>query len=195
MVICPYCKTVVQLGKIGIANFKQHKSSKACNENKLKNAEAACIKKTCKNAKKWFAPHPKATTIPGPTASTAQLLLKSAPGIEMSWREVTELTNLPAAHQVHRTNRVAPSTAKQPCQENVSGAKEVKSRSGTHEMLALMNDTLDLNSHEAEVALVEVSGRGQCHRVPKRKFIGKCICRNPVPAEEMENEGRAINCK
>ncbi|KAF8815419.1 hypothetical protein BYT27DRAFT_7301104 [Phlegmacium glaucopus] len=34
-----------------------------------------------------------------------------------------------------------------------------------------------------------------CHRVPKQKFISECICGNPVPAEEMEKKGCAINCK
>ncbi|KAF8815420.1 hypothetical protein BYT27DRAFT_7213908 [Phlegmacium glaucopus] len=45
-VICPYCKTAVQLGKVRIPNFKQHKGSKACNENKLKKTEEACDEKT-----------------------------------------------------------------------------------------------------------------------------------------------------
>ncbi|KDR70514.1 hypothetical protein GALMADRAFT_76123 [Galerina marginata CBS 339.88] len=57
-----------------------------------------------------------------------------------------------------------------------------------------MDDTVDI-VHEDETELIEVSGRGRPRRVPERKFLGECICGNPVSAEEMDDGGQAIICK
>ncbi|KDR84584.1 hypothetical protein GALMADRAFT_133847 [Galerina marginata CBS 339.88] len=69
-----------------------------------------------------------------------------------------------------------------------------ESQSRPHELSVPMDDTVDI-VHEDETELIEVSGRGRPCRVPKQKFLGECICGNPVSAEEMDDGGQAIICK
>ena len=47
-------------------------------------------------------------------------------------------------------------------------------------------------SVEVEAAPKETSLWGQPRNVPKRKFIGECICGGPVTADEMDSEDESI---
>ena len=50
-------------------------------------------------------------------------------------------------------------------------------------------------SIEVEAAPKETSLQGQLRNVPKRKFIGECVCGGPVTADKMDDEDESICCK
>lgn len=62
-VLCPDCKTKINVGKVGIQNYyKRHKGSAQCAANKKKKKIKDAIDKTKQNASRFF--HPRAPAVP-----------------------------------------------------------------------------------------------------------------------------------
>lgn len=62
-VLCPDCKTKINVGKVGIQNYyKRHKGSAQCAANKKKKKIEDAIEKTKQNASRFF--HPQAPAVP-----------------------------------------------------------------------------------------------------------------------------------
>ena len=65
----------------------------------------------------------------------------------------------------------------------------------THDMSTVTQTIPSPVSVEVEAAPKETSLRGRLRNVPKRKFIGECVCGGPVTANEMDDEDELICCK
>jgi hypothetical protein len=48
---------------------------------------------------------------------------------------------------------------------------------------------------EAALNLKETSRWGRLRNIPKRQFIGECVCGSPVTVEEMDDQEKTICCK
>ena len=81
---------------------------------------------------------------------------------------------------------------------HVSTTTEMETRNETHNMLTSTENVPPSTASielEDEAAPEETSRRGHLRNVPKRKFIGECVCGNPVTVEEMDDEEKTICCK
>src|SRR5271168_2419047 len=81
---------------------------------------------------------------------------------------------------------------------HVSTTTETETRNETHNMLTSTENVLPSTVSvelEDEAASKETSRCGRLRNVPKRKFIGECVCGNPVTVEEMDDEEKTICCK
>ena len=81
---------------------------------------------------------------------------------------------------------------------HVSTTTETETRNETDNMLTSTENVPPSTASvelKDEAAPKETSRRGHLKNVPKRKFIGECVCGNPVTVEEMDDEEKTICCK
>src|ERR1700678_2016280 len=81
---------------------------------------------------------------------------------------------------------------------HVSTTTETETRNETHNRLTSTENVPPSTASvelEDEAASKETSRCGRLRNVPKRKFIGECVCGNPVTVEEMDDEEKTICCK
>ncbi|EDR03397.1 uncharacterized protein LACBIDRAFT_307198 [Laccaria bicolor S238N-H82] len=77
----------------------------------------------------------------------------------------------------------------------VSVTTETETRHETHDTSTTTQTVLSPMSVEVDTAPKETSSQGRLRNVPKRKFIGECVCGGPVTADEMDDEDKSIWCK